>query len=51
MKKKHNIKTPSPLKNKQDYIGVTNEKTRGSDDYPSDTDGCAINLGNEHKNE
>ena len=31
------------------YIGGTNQKTCEYDDYPSDTDGCAINLGNEHE--
>ena len=44
-------KTPPPFKNKEDYIGVTNEKTRESYDSPSDTDGCAIHLGYKHKNE
>ena len=34
-----------------DYRGDTNEKTRESDYSPSDTDGCARNLGDEHKNE
>ena len=42
---KKSKKTP-PFKNKQDYIGGTNYKTREFDDSPSDTDGCAINLGN-----
>ena len=32
-------------------MGDTNDKTHESDDCPSDTDGCAINLGGEHKNE
>ena len=45
------IKTPPPFQNKEDYIGGTHEKTCQSDDYPSDTDGCARNLGDEHKNE
>ena len=50
--KKHYLKiTPPPCKNKQDYVGGTNDNTRESDDYPSDTDGCARNLGDEHKNE
>ena len=44
-------KKPPPFKNKQDYIGGTNKKTRESDDSPSDNDGCAIKLGDEHKNE
>ena len=41
-KKLHN------LKNKEYYIGNTNEKTPEFDDYPNDTDGCATNLGNEN---
>ena len=48
--KKHN-KKPPPYKNKQDYDGGTNDKTRESDDYSSDTDGCARNLDDEHKYE
>ena len=28
----------------------TNDKTRESDDFPSDTDGCAINIYDDHKN-
>ena len=48
--KKHN-KKPPPYKNKQDYDGGTNDKTRESDDYSSDTDGCKRNLDDEHKNE
>ena len=48
---KNIIKTPLPFKNKQDYIGGNNEKTRESNDSPSDNDGCTRNLGNEHKNE
>ena len=47
----NNLKTPPPYKNKQDYVGGTNDKTRESDDSPSDTDGCARNLDDEHKNE
>ena len=43
--------TPPPFKNKEEYIGDTNEKTRGYDDYPSATDGCVRNLGEEHENE
>ena len=56
-KTKPNIKlTPAPYTNKDEYIGGTNEKkrnsqTRESDDSPSDTDGCARNLDDEHKNE
>ena len=54
---KHNLKlTPSSYTNKYEYVGGTNEKTRDSqtreyDDSPSDTDGCARNLDDEHKNE
>ena len=44
-------KTPPPFKNKVDYRGDTNEQTRESDDSPSDTECCAINLGNKHINE
>ena len=40
-----------PYKNKQDYVGGTNEKTHEFDDFPSDADDCARNLGDEHKNE
>ena len=47
--KKHNKKTSPPYKNKQDYVGDNNDKTREYDDSPSDTDGCAINLDNEQK--
>ena len=36
---------------KVDYKGDTNEKTRGSDDSPSETDTCVRNLANEHENE
>ena len=43
-------KTPPPCKNNQYYVGGTNDKTRKSDHYPSDTDGCARNLDDEHKN-
>ena len=42
-------KTPPPFKNKEHYIFNTNEKTHGLYDCPSETDGCAINLGEEHK--
>ena len=41
-------KTPAQFKNKQDYIGGTNEKTTESDDSPSDTDGCTRNLANDN---
>ena len=47
---KHNKKTPPPLKNKEDYIGDTNEKTRGSDDSTSETYGSVRKLVKEHKN-
>ena len=47
---KNKIKTPPPFKNKENYIGDTNEKNRRSDDSPSETDDCAINLGEEHEN-
>ena len=48
--------TPPPNTNKQDYAGGTNDKTRDSqtresEDSRSDTDGCARNLDEEHKNE
>ena len=42
---------PPPCKNKQDYVGGTNYKTREYDAYPSDTDGCARNLDDENKKE
>ena len=51
MKKTYSKKTPPPFKNNQDYRGDNNEKTREYDDSPSDTDGCARNLGDEYKNE
>ena len=41
---KHNKKTPPPFKNKEYYIGDTNEKTRGYDDYTSATDGYVRKL-------
>ena len=48
--------TPPPNTNKQDYAGGTNDNTRDSkthetDDSRSETDDCAINLDEEHKNE
>ena len=48
--------TTPPNKNKQDYSGGTNDKTRDSHtrksgDYRSDTDGCARNIDEEHKNQ
>ena len=51
MKKHNSRKTLPPFKNKVDYRSDTNEKTRESDDSPSDADFCARNLGDEHKNE
>ena len=36
--------TPPTYKNKQDYVGVTNDNTREFDGYPCDTDCCARNL-------
>ena len=45
MQKKNNEKTPPLFKHKKDSIGDTNEKTCGSYGYPSETDGCARNLG------
>ena len=48
--------TPPPNTNKQDHIGGTNYNTcdsltREAGDSPSDTDSCARNLDEEHKNE
>ena len=54
---KPNLKITPPLNtNKHEYVGGTNEKTHDyqtceSDDFPSDTDSCAIHLDDEHKNE
>ena len=50
------ILTPPPYKNKKDYKGGTNDKTRDShtretSDSPSDNDSCARNLDVEHKSE
>ena len=42
---------PPPFKIKAGYRGDTNKKTHGSDDSPSETDGCVINLAKEHENE
>ena len=47
---------PPPYANKKDYKGGTNDKTRDSQtcetgDSRSDTDSCARNLDEEHKNE
>ena len=52
---KINLKlTPPPYTNKHEYVGSTNENTRDSQTHesensPSDTDGYAINLDDEHK--
>ena len=43
-------KAPLTFKNKEDYIGDTNEKMHGSDDSTSETDGFVRNMGKEHKN-
>ena len=51
MKKTNLKKIPPPYKNRKDYVGGTNDKTREYDDSPSDTDGCARHLDDEHKNE
>ena len=40
---------PPLFKHKVDYKCDTNEKTRGSNDSPSKTDVCAINLGGKHE--
>ena len=50
------ILTPPPYKNKKDYRGGTNDKTRDShtretSNSPSDNDSCARNLDEYHKNE
>ena len=51
---KPNLKlTPPPYTIKHEYIDGTNEKTCDAqtceyDDSPSDTDGCARNLDDEH---
>ena len=47
----NNPKKPPPFKNKEDYVGGTNYKTRESNGSPSQTNGCTIKLGEEHKNE
>ena len=48
--------TPPTYKNKKDYKGGTNDKTRDSltretIDYPINTDICARKIDEEHKNE
>ena len=51
-KTKTNLKlTPPPYKNNQDYVLGTDDKTCEYDDSPSDINGCARNLEDEHKNE
>ena len=46
--------TPPPYTNKHEYVGGNEKKryfqTREYDDSPSDTDGCARNLDDKHKN-
>ena len=39
------------MKNKEGYIGDTIEKTCGSDDSTSETDGYVKNMGKYHKNQ
>ena len=41
-------KAPPSFKNKEDYIGDTNGKTRGSDDSPIETDDYVMKMGEEH---
>ena len=48
MKKKQVNKSPQPFKHKEDYIGDTNEKTRSSDDSPSETDSSVRKLSEKH---
>ena len=49
---KPNLRLTQPIyKTSPEYVMGTNDKTREPDDYPSDTDGCARNVYNEHKNE
>ena len=43
--------TPTFFWHRVDYKGDNNEKTHGSDDSTSETDGCVINLAKEHENE
>ena len=55
-KKLSSILTPPPYKNKKDYKGGTNDKSRDShtretSDSPSNNDSCARNLDKEHKTE
>ena len=41
--------TPPLFWHTVDYKGNTNEKTHGSEDLPSETDGCVRNLTKEHE--
>ena len=43
--------TPAMLFQKVDYEGDTNQKTHGSDDSPSETDGCVRNLVKKHESQ
>ena len=43
--------TPPLFRKKLDYKEDTNDKTRGSEDPPSETDGCVRNLSKEYGNE
>ena len=44
-------KERTPLfQHKVDFKDDTNEKTHGSNNYPSETDGCVRNLAKEHEN-
>ena len=43
--------TPPSFRHNVDYKGGTNYNTRGSDDSPSETEGCVRNLSKEHDNE
>ena len=43
--------TTTLFRNKVDYKGDNKEKIYGSDDSPSETDGCVINLTKEYENE
>ena len=49
-KKSGRKETPQSIQNKVDYKGDTNEKTCGSDDSTSETNGCVINLSKAHEN-
>ena len=50
----HDVEKGSPkettplFRNKVDYKGDTKEKTHGSENPPSETNGCVINLAKEH---